>query len=185
MKENYDIINFTQWNNIREFKVPNVKLDEFLYNIKVAGPKYKKIVAQYFKSYEDYVDLIDKKKHLCNVNDLTGDILGNERVKIKCIIFDKDDIENIQENFVTYALSEFYSEIPDMLDIFGISLKPLSYIKKDDVKFTFKQTITFDTVINIIGELSGMNYEGETQEYHIWSDKAKQQQPQIQPVQPV
>ena len=62
MKETYDIINFTKWNNIREFKIPNVRLEDFLYNTKNAGPKSTKIIAQYYKDHEDYVDLVDKKK---------------------------------------------------------------------------------------------------------------------------
>lgn len=178
MKETYDIINFTKWNNIREFKIPNVRLEDFLYNTKNAGPKSTKIIAQYYKAHEDYVDLVDKKKHLYNVSDLTGDILGNERVKFKCMIFDKEDIEKIQENFVDYAYSDFWKEIPEMLNIFGISISPRSYFKKDDVKFTFKETITFDTVLNVVGELSEMIFEGEVQGFYIWSTKSSQRQNQ-------
>ena len=65
------------------------------------------------------------------MNDLSGDIMGTERVVFKCAIFDKEDIENIRENLVTFALSEFYSDIPDTLNVFGILLKPLSFIDKD------------------------------------------------------
>jgi len=104
---------------------------------------------------------------------LTGDILGTERVVFRSFIFDKEDIENIRENLVTYALSEFYREIPDSLDVFGIKLKPLTYINKDAVKFTFQQTITFDTTLNVISTLGEMTYENEYNGYYIWSDKKK------------
>ena len=139
----------------------------------MAGPKYTKILVEYYKSYEQYIDLIDKKKHQYKVNDLTGDILGTERVVFRSFIFDKEDIENIRENLVTYALSEFYREIPDSLDVFGIKLKPLTYINKDAVKFTFQQTITFDTTLNVISTLGEMTYENEYNGYYIWSDKKK------------
>ena len=172
MKEN--IIKYTEWSPVYEFQIPNVKLDEFLYNIKIAVPKYTKTITEYYRTYNEYVDLIDKKKHQYNINDLSGDILGNERVKFKAMIFDKDDLENIQENFVTYALSDFYSELPDSLNILGINVKPLSFINKDAVKFTFQQTITFETAISVITQLSDMAYEGEHQGYYIWSTKNNQ-----------
>jgi len=177
MKEKLDIIKYTEWSSLNEFQIPNVRLDEFLYNIKIAGPKYVKILIQYYKSYAQYIDLFDKKKHQYSVNDITGDILGNERVKFKVIIFDKDDIDNIRNNFVTFSLSEFYSELPESLNIFGIDLKPKSFLDKDLVKYTFEQTITFDTSLNIVTQLSDMTYEGEHQGYYIWSDKSKQQKP--------
>ena len=150
MKNINEITKFTDWSPLYEFQIPNVKLDEFFYNIKLAGPKYKKVLIDYYKSYDQYIDLMDKKKHQYKVNDMSGDILGSERVVFKCSIFDKEDIENIRENLVTFALSEFYNDIPDSLDVFGIKMKPLSFIDKDKVKYSFQQTITFDTTLNVI-----------------------------------
>jgi hypothetical protein len=171
MKENYNITKFTEWNSVQEFQIPNVKLEEFFYNIKLAGNKYLKILVDYYKSYEQFIDLMDKRKHLFKVNDMSGDILGSEKVVFKCYIFDKEDIENIRENLITFAMSEFYSDIPDSLNVFGIALKPLSYIDKDAVKYSFQQTITFDTTLNVISTLSEMKYESEFNGYYIWSDK--------------
>lgn len=171
MKETLNITKFTEWNSLNEFQIPNVKLDEFFYNIKLAGPKYKKTLVDYYKSYDQYIDLMDKKKHQYKVNDISGDILGTERVVFKCFLFDKEDIENIRENLVTFALSEFYHDIPDSLDVFGIMMKPLSFIDKEAVKYSFQQTITFDTTLNVISTLGEMTYENEFNGYYIWSDK--------------
>ena len=52
-------------------------------------------------------------------------------------------------------------------------LKPLTFINKDAVKFTFQQTITFDTTLNVISTLGEMTYENEYNGYYIWSDKKK------------
>ena len=171
MNEINNIQKFTEWNSILEFQIPNVKLEEFFYNIKLAAPKYTKILVDYYKTYEQYIELLDKRKHLYKINDLSGDILGTERVVFKSYIFDKEDIENIRENLVTFALSEFYSDIPDSLNILGIMLKPLSFIDKDAVKYTFQQTITFDTTLNVISTLGQMTYENEFNGYYIWNDK--------------
>jgi hypothetical protein len=171
MNEIINIQKFTEWNSLLEFQIPNVKLDEFFYNIKIAGPKYTKILIDYYKSYEQYIDLLDKKKHQYKINDLSGDILGTERVVFKCFIFDKEDIENIRENLVSFALADFYSNIPDSLNTFGIMLKPLSFIDKEALKYTFQQTITFDTTLNVISSLGEMTYENEFNGYYIWSDK--------------
>lgn len=173
MKETLNITKFTEWSPLHEFQIPNVKLEEFFYNIKLAGNKYTKILIDYYKTYEQYIDLMDKKKHQYKVNDMSGDILGSERVVFKCMIFDKEDIENIRENLITFALSEFYSDIPDSLNVFGIVMKPISYIDKEALKFSFQQTITFDTTLNVISTLSEMGYENEFNGYYIWSDKNK------------
>jgi len=166
-----DIKKYTEFDQINEFQIPNVKLEEFLYNIKFAGKSHKNALLSHFNTFEQYVDLIDKKKHMFKVNDLTGDILNSERVVFKSIVFDKDDIENIRENVVTYALSDFYTDIPDMLDIFGIQMKPITFIDKDAVKTTLEQTITFDQALIIIAALSNFHYEGELNGFYIWSDK--------------
>ena len=173
MKETLNITKFTEWEALKEFQIPNVKLEEFFYNIKTAAPKYKKILVDYYKTYDQFIDLMDKKKHQFKINDMSGDILGTERVVFKCFIFDKEDIENIRENLVTFALSEFYSDIPDSLDVFGINMKPISFIDKDSLKYSFQQTITFDTTLNVISTLSEMTYENEINGYYIWSDKKK------------
>lgn len=173
MKETLNITKFTEWSPINEFQIPNVKLDEFFYNIKLAGNKYTKALTDYYKTYEQYIDLMDKRKHSYKINDLTGDILGSERVVFKAMIFDKEDIENIRENLVTFALSEFYNDIPDSLNVFGIMMKPLSFIDKEGVKYAFQQTITFDTTLNVISTLGGMTYENEFNGYYIWSDKKR------------
>ena len=171
MKEKLNVIKYTEWDPLKEFQIPNVKIEEFLYNIKLAGPKYARTLINYYKTYEQYVDLIDKKKHMYKLNDLSGDIMGTERAVFKCYIFDKEDIENIRENLITFALSDFYSELPDTLNVFGITVKPLSFIDKDGLKYSFQQTITFDTTLNVISTLSGMKYENEFTGYYIWSDK--------------
>ena len=171
MKETLNITKFTEWSSLNEFQIPNVKLDEFFYNIKLAGPKYTKTLVDYYKSYEQYIDLMDKKKHQYKINDLSGDILGTERVVFKCSIFDKEDIENIRENLVTFALSEFYNDIPDSINVFGIMTKPLSFIDKEKVKYSVQQTITFDTTLNVISTLGEMTYENEFNGYYIWSTK--------------
>lgn len=171
MKETLNITKFTEWKSINEFQLPNVKLEDFLYNIKILTPKYTKVIIDYYKTYEQFVDVVDKRKHQYKVNDLSGDILNSERVVFKCVIFDKEDIENIRENIITFSLSEFYSDIPDSINVFGISMKPLSFIDKESVKYSFQQIVTFDTVLNIITSLSNLNYENEYNNYYIWSDK--------------
>ena len=171
MKETLNITKFTEWNSLYEFQIPNVKLDEFLYNTKIAGTKYTKVLTNYYKTYIQYIELVNKKLHEYKINDISGDILGTENIVFKCMIFDKEDIENIRENVVTHSLSEFYREIPDSLNIFGLTIKPLSFINKDTLKSTFQQNITFDTTLNIISTLSNMTYENEFSGYYIWSDK--------------
>jgi len=170
-----NITKYTEYEHINEFQIPNIKIDEFLYNIKFAGKKHKNVILSHYNTFDQHVDLIDKKKHLFKVNDLSGDILNSERVIFKVMVFGRDDIENIKENIVTYALSDFYTDIPDSLNIFGIQLKPITFIDKNAVKITFEQTITFDQTLTIISELSKFKYEGEFNGFFVWSDKKRKE----------
>ena len=97
MNEINNIQKFTEWNSLLEFQIPNVKLDEFFYNIKLAGPKYTKVLVDYYKSYEQYIDLMDKKKHLYKINDLSGDIMGTERVVFNAIYLIKKILKILEK----------------------------------------------------------------------------------------
>ena len=65
-------------------------------------------------------------------------------------------------------MNEFYSNLPNNINIFGIDIKPISFINKDDLKFTFGNILTIDELKKIITITSGYNYVGEKDGYFIW-----------------
>ena len=74
-------------------------------------------------------------------------------------------------DIIKYALGEFYSQLPDTLNIFDIQLKPMSFINKTELMEVFKNMLTFDQTINIITSVTGFNYDGELGDFFVWSKK--------------
>lgn len=152
--------------------IPGIKIDEFISGVKKASDSYKNVLAGFYNTYENYIDIQDYEKHIFKINDLTGDILNNNRVAFNVMIFEENQLDNvIKNNIVLLSIKEFYSNLPNMVNIYGIDIKPISYINKDDLEYTFKEVISKDEIIRILSQSSGYKYEGNKDGYYIWSKK--------------
>ncbi len=149
--------------------IPGIKINEFINGIEKADNSYKNIIAGFYNTYEGYIDLDDPEKHIFKVNDLTGDILNNNRVAFNVLVLEENQIvETIKDNIVLLSIQEFYSNLPNMINIYGIDIKPISFINKEDLEFTFKNVITKQDIINILTKASNYKYDGEKDGFHIW-----------------
>ena len=152
--------------------IPGIKIDEFINDIEPANNAYKNILAGFYNTYETYIDIEDANKHIFKINDLTGDILNNNRVSFTAMVFEENQLEEkIKENIILLSMQEFYSNLPNMINIYGIDIKPISFINKEDLEYTIDNAITIQETIRIITQSSGNKYEGEKDGYHIWSKK--------------
>lgn len=158
------------WNKYFEsLIIPGLKLDEFVNGLQPAGKAHKNVLSIFFNTYENYVDVDDAKKHIFKINDLTGDILNNGRVQFNAMIFGKEELETvIRGNIVNLAMNEFYSNLPNNINIFGIDIKPISFVHKDDLKFSFENLLTIEELERIITSVSGYSLSGEKDGYYIW-----------------
>ncbi|NPV13238.1 MAG: hypothetical protein HPY57_15875 [Ignavibacteria bacterium] len=162
--------NFSQ--KLYEIKLPVIKLDEIIDDVTViTNDTLKRVLASYYKTYDDYIDVTDKKKHLFKIHDMVGDILNNNRVSFDVCIFDKQDIDRIKINLVDYAIGEFHKELPNSLNIFGIDVKPSSFINKEELKVVFEEAFILQEIINIISNILGWKFEGQFNEFYIWSSR--------------
>jgi len=159
--------NWTQY--FESLIIPGLDIAEFLNGLEPAGNAHKNILSIFFNTYENYVDLDDPQKHIFKVNDLTGDILNNGRVQFNAMVFGKQEIETIvRNNIANLSMNEFYSNLPNNINIFGIDIKPISFIHKDDLKFSFENLLTVDELKRIITAVSGYTFSGERDGYYIW-----------------
>jgi hypothetical protein len=168
----HNITKFTQYQMINEMKLPIMKLDEILDEVsKVSNKTLKTVLVTYFKTYLEYIDLTDKSKHIFRINDMSGDILNNNRASFDVIIFDKNDIQQIKMNIIDYSVGEFYTTLPEEVDVFGISMKPSSFINKEELKQVFDGQITDQVTIDIISNVTKFNYLEQFNDFFIWSNK--------------
>lgn len=155
-----------------EVNLPTMRLDEITDDVtQVNNNTLKRVLVSYYKTYDDYIDLIDKKNHLFKVHDMVGDIMNNNRVSFDVCIFEKQDLERIKINLIDFAIGEFHNELPNSLNIFGIDMKPSSFINKEELKTVFDGVFTPEEIINVITSILGYNYDGQFNDFFIWSNK--------------
>lgn len=159
------------WKQFNEsFNIPGIRLDEITVGLKEADKGHKTMIATYFNTFENYIDEEDAKKHLYKVNDLTGDILNSNRVQFRVLILGQQEIEEtVKNNISNLSIAEFYSNLPNNLNIYGVNVKPISFINKEDLKYTFENILTIDELKKIITVISGFQFKGEKDGYYIWT----------------
>ena len=172
MKNIKSLNEFFNSEKLNEVKLPTMKLDEIIDDVKhVNNNTLKRVLVSYFKTYDDYIDLTDKKKHLFKVHDMVGDIMNNNRVSFDVCIFDKDDLSRIKTNLVDFAIGEFHNELPNSLNIFGIDMKPSSFVNKEELKTVFDGIFINEEIVKIITGILGYNFDGQFNDFFIWSNK--------------
>lgn len=159
------------WKQFNEsFTIPGVRINEITVGLKAADKGHKSMIASYFNTFENYIDEEDVKQHLYKVNDLTGDILNSNRVQFRVLILGKQEIEEtVKNNISNLSIAEFYSSLPNNLNIYGVNLKPVSFINKEDLKFTFENILTIEEMQKIITVISGFEFKAEKDGYYIWT----------------
>ena len=166
------IIKFDNFQAINEMKLPILKLDEILDEVsKVSNKTLKTILVTFFKTYLEYIDLTDKNKHIFRINDMSGDVLNNNRASFDVIIFDQVDIQQIKTNIIDYSIGEFYTTLPESVDVFGISMKPTSFINKEELKTVFDGQITDQVTIDIISSVTNFTFMKKFNDSFIWSNQ--------------
>jgi len=167
--ENNSLIKFENYKPINEIHLPIFKIDEICNNIDKPQITHKRILAVYYKCNEKFIDLINEKTHYYKVNDMSGNIMGNNRVVFDAYIFSDNEIKQIGDNLVEYSVNEFMKLLPNELNIFGIELKPESFIDKEKIKEIFVAMFIDSEIIRVITEILNLNYKGKTTIFHIWS----------------
>ncbi len=161
--KNFDI------NIINEnFYIPNVKIDSFLGNVETASNKHVLAIEAKYKTFKQYINIDDKKKHIFKVNDVTGDLLNNNRVIMYLHCFHSYEIDKIRDNIISYCVSTFYSELPQQITIFGAVITPAILIDKDSLKKIFASKITKEATVKIISVMTGYAYDGVQDEFYMW-----------------
>lgn len=102
---------------------------------------------------------------------MSGDIMVNNRVTFDAFIFNDPDLEQIIKNIIYFGVSEFFVNLPDTINVFGIDMKVSSFINKDELKTVLEQNITKDETIRIITEVLGFKYDGYLHNCYVWSNK--------------
>jgi hypothetical protein len=167
-----NITRFGDYEALNEMQLPIMKFGEILDEVsKVSNKTLKTILVTHFKTYLEYIDLVDKNSHIFRINDMTGDVMNNNRMSFDAIIFDTADIQQIKTNIVNYSIGEFYTHLPQNIDVFGIEMTPTSFINKEELRIVFENFLMDQKVVDIISNITGFTFEKKFNDFYIWSKK--------------
>lgn len=171
MKHIEKLVDFENF-KMNEMVLPVINIDEILNNVEeVRNNTQKKTLSVIFKTFEQYIDLVDKKQHHFKIHDIKGDIMNNNRISFDVYIYNDPDLEQIQKNIIFYAVSEFFLNLPTIVNVFGIDLNVASFIDKEELKNIITQKITKEETIKIITQIININYKGYINNCYIWSNE--------------
>jgi hypothetical protein len=142
-----------------QFKFDSMK--ECLYKgIEKADIKIEKIIADYFDTNLGSIDVIDSDKHLFKLEDWEGD-------DWKVIVYSKEDLDLIRENFIEFLNSELNKKTIELTDMISINLDEL--INRENFSKLMSDRFNKDFLIKNISNLLGdFKFKDEKSGYFIW-----------------
>ena len=129
-KENIKVTKFS------EFDIQNEGIDykdltaEYLFNDIGFANDDMDILAQFFKTKEDYIEVKDQNYCLYTITDFKTDILKNNRVKMGVLLLANFQIEKMKDNVTRKIISGIYKQIPQDIEYMGILVKPHTIMDK-------------------------------------------------------
>jgi len=167
-KENLTITKFS------EFDIQNEAVDykdltaEYLFNDIGFANDDMDILAQFFKTKEDYIEVKDKDYCVYTITDFKTDILKNNRVKMDVLLLANFQLEKMKENVTRKILSGIYEQIPQEVQYMGILVKPHTIMDKAKLKESVN-SIVDKNIISVVSNVTKYNYVQEYGDgYHIW-----------------
>jgi hypothetical protein len=168
IKENLKITKFSEFESYNEAMEYGDISAEYLFNDIGFANDDIDILASYFKTKEDYIELKDQKYCLYTITDFKTDITRNNRVKMDVMIIADFQLEKMKDNVTRKILSGVYEQIPQDIIYMGILVKPHTILDKEKLKESV-DLIVDKNIINIITSVSKYTFEAKYGDnYYIW-----------------
>lgn len=128
----------------------------------------KDILAQYFKTREEFIDSKDAKYCVYTITDFKTDITKNNRTTFDSLILEENKVIKMQGNIINKIISETYAQIPDETIYLNIKVKTHSLLDKDKLNDAIENIITIKKTIEILTSMTGYEYCEKFGSHHIW-----------------
>jgi len=126
------------------------------------------ILAQFFKTKEDYIEVQDKDYCVYSVTDFKTDIMKNNRVKMDVLLLANFQLDKMKDNVTRKILSGVYEKIPQDVEYMGILVKPHTIMDKAKLKESV-DSIVDKNIVSIVSNVTKYEYVQEYGDgYHIW-----------------
>lgn len=166
------IIKYNDFDSLNEAFDYKELTAEYLFNDIGYANDDMDILASYFKTKEDYIEVLNKEYCLYSITDFKTDILKNNRVNSEIILLQDIQLVKMKENVTRKILSGVYEQIPKDIKYMGILIQPHTVLDKEKLKESIG-IIVDKHILNIVTSVTKFEYaEKYGDNYHIWK-KAK------------
>lgn len=142
---------------------------EYLFNDMEYSEDDKDILADYFKTKEEYIDSKEPKYCVYSITDFQADVLKNNRVALDVMILSEHQLDKMKENVVKKIVSGIFSQIPEQIDYMGIRVKPHSMMDKTKLKEDVEKLVEIQQILNLVTKVSGYSFADKFgEDYYIW-----------------
>lgn len=127
------------------------------------------ILASYFKTKEDYIEVTNKDYCIYTITDFNTDILKNNRIKSVVLLLADFQLEKMKNNVTRKILSGIYQQIPQDIEFMGILVKPHTILDKEKLKESI-DSIVDNNILNIVTGVTKFKFDGKFGEdqYFVW-----------------
>jgi hypothetical protein len=168
-KENKNIIKFSEFDKQNEaLDYKDISAEYLFDDIGFANDDID-ILASYFKTKEDYIEVKNKDYCIYTITDFKTDIMKNNRVKMDVLLLADFQLEKMKDNVTRKILSGIYEQIPQDVEYMGVLVKPHTILDKEKLKESI-DIIVDKHIINIISNVTKYHFESKYGEdkYYIW-----------------
>lgn len=169
LQENMDSIRkFSDFEYQKESLDTNELSAEYLFNDIGFAQEDMDILADYFKTNKEFIQVKSKDFCVYTLDDFNTDITRNNRVKTDILLLSDSQIQKMKENVNNKILSGIYNLIPQEVQYMGVQVKPHTVLDKQRIKDAIK-VITEKNILEVITNVTKYKYIGKIGEnYFIW-----------------
>ena len=142
---------------------------EYLFNELEYSEDDKDILADYFKTKQEYIESKNSKYCVYSITDFQADVLKNNRVALEAMILSQHQIDKMKENVIKKIISGIFTQIPEQIDYMGIRIKPHTMMDKAKLKESVEKLVGTQEVLNLVTKISSFTFASKFgEDYYIW-----------------
>lgn len=126
------------------------------------------ILADYFKTNVEFIEVKNKDYCVYSINDFKTDITKNNRLKTDVLLLTDLQIEKMKDNVTKKIVSGIYNLIPQEVQYMGVQVSPHTVLDKKRIKDAVVEIVE-KNIIDTISNVTKFSYvEKFGENYFIW-----------------
>lgn len=166
-KEAKQVIKYTEFEDLNEsIDYSNLNVSYLFDNIGYATDDMD-ILASYFNTSPDYIEVKNKDYCLYEVTDFRTNVSRNNRTRTTVLLLADFQMEHMRDNVIRKVLNGVYEKIPVEVEYMGILVKPHTILNKETLKESVKPIVD-KNIVDIVSGVTGYKFQEKYGNFYIW-----------------